>query len=235
MGTTLREVVYDIGGGIPNGKKFKAAQTGGPSGGCIPAEHLDVPIDYDNLIAIGSMMGSGGRIVMDEDNCMVDIAKFFLEFTVDESCGKCTPCRVGCKRLLELLTKVTDGTATMDDLDEMEKLCYYIKDNALCGLGQTAPNPVLSTLKYFRHEYEEHILEKKCSAGVCKHLLHFEIDKEKCIGCTLCAQLSRQRDFRLRQAASRNRPDKVHKMRRMYAELQVQSYIEEVRGETWLI
>ena len=186
--TTLREVVYDIGGGIPNGKKFKAAQTGGPSGGCIPAEHLDVPIDYDNLIAIGSMMGSGGLIVMDEDNCMVDIAKFFLEFTVDESCGKCTPCRVGCKRLLELLTKVTDGTATMDDLDEMEKLCYYIKDNALCGLGQTAPNPVLSTLKYFRHEYEEHILEKKCSAGVCKHLLHFEIDKEKCIGCTLCAR-----------------------------------------------
>ena len=188
MGTTLREVVYDIGGGIPNGKKFKAAQTGGPSGGCIPAEHLDVPIDYDNLIAIGSMMGSDGLIVMDEDNCMVDIAKFFLEFTVDESCGKCTPCRVGCKRLLELLTKVTDGTATMDDLDEMEKLCYYIKDNALCGLGQTAPNPVLSTLKYFRHEYEEHILEKKCSAGVCKHLLHFEIDKEKCIGCTLCAR-----------------------------------------------
>ena len=188
MGTTLREVVYDIGGGIPNGKKFKAAQTGGPSGGCIPAEHLDVPIDYDNLIAIGSMMGSGGLIVMDEDNCMADIAKFFLEFTVDESCGKCTPCRVGCKRLLELLTKVTDGTATMDDLDEMEKLCYYIKDNALCGLGQTAPNPVLSTLKYFRHEYEEHILEKKCSAGVCKHLLHFEIDKEKCIGCTLCAR-----------------------------------------------
>ena len=188
MGTTLREVVYDIGGGIPNGKKFKAAQTGGPSGGCIPAEHLDVPIDYDNLIAIGSMMGSGGLIVMDEDNCMVDIAKFFLEFTVDESCGKCTPCRVGCKRLLELLTTVTDGTATMDDLDEMEKLCYYIKDNALCGLGQTAPNPVLSTLKYFRHEYEEHILEKKCSAGVCKHLLHFEIDKEKCIGCTLCAR-----------------------------------------------
>ncbi len=188
MGTTLREVVYDIGGGIPNGKKFKAAQTGGPSGGCIPAEHLDIPIDYDNLISIGSMMGSGGLIVMDEDNCMVDIAKFFLEFTVDESCGKCTPCRVGCKRLLELLTKVTDGTATMDDLDEMEKLCYYIKDNALCGLGQTAPNPVLSTLKYFRHEYEEHILEKKCSAGVCKHLLHFEIDKEKCIGCTLCAR-----------------------------------------------
>ena len=188
MGTTLREVIEDIGGGIPNGKHFKAAQTGGPSGGCIPAEHFDIPIDYDNLISIGSMMGSGGMIVMDEDNCMVDIAKFFLEFTVDESCGKCTPCRVGCKRLLELLTKVTDGTATMDDLDEMEKLCYYIKDNALCGLGQTAPNPVLSTLKYFRHEYEEHILEKKCSAGVCKHLLHFEIDKEKCIGCTLCAR-----------------------------------------------
>ena len=188
MGTTLREIIEDIGGGIPNGKKFKAAQTGGPSGGCIPASLMDTPIDYDNLTAIGCMMGSGGLIVMDEDNCMVDIAKFFLEFTVDESCGKCTPCRVGCKRLLELLTKVTDGTATMDDLDEMEKLCYYIKDNALCGLGQTAPNPVLSTLKYFRHEYEEHILEKKCSAGVCKHLLHFEIDKEKCIGCTLCAR-----------------------------------------------
>ena len=188
MGTTLRTIVEEIGGGIPNGKKFKAAQTGGPSGGCIPASCLDIPIDYESLKKIGSMMGSGGLIVMDEDNCMVDIAKFFLEFTVDESCGKCTPCRVGCKRLLELLTKVTDGTATMDDLDEMEKLCYYIKDNALCGLGQTAPNPVLSTLKYFRHEYEEHILEKKCSAGVCKHLLYFEIDKEKCIGCTLCAR-----------------------------------------------
>ncbi len=186
MGTTLREVIYDIGGGIPHGKKFKAAQTGGPSGGCIPTQHLDVPIDYDNLIAIGSMMGSGGLIVMDEDNCMVDIAKFFLEFTVDESCGKCTPCRIGCRRLLEYLNKVTHGTATMEDLDEMEKLCYYIKDNALCGLGQTAPNPVLSTLRYFRDEYEAHIKEHRCPAGVCKALLRFEIDPDKCKGCTLC-------------------------------------------------
>ena len=186
MGTTLREVIYDIGGGIPNGKKFKAAQTGGPSGGCIPAQHIDVPIDYDNLIALGSMMGSGGLIVMDEDNCMVDIAKFFLEFTVDESCGKCTPCRVGNKRLLEYLNKITNGTATMQDLDEMEKLCYYIKDNSLCGLGQTAPNPVLSTLRYFRDEYEAHIKERRCPAGVCKALLHFEIDADKCKGCTLC-------------------------------------------------
>ena len=186
MGTTLREVIYDIGGGIPHGKKFKAAQTGGPSGGCIPTQHLDVPIDYDNLIAIGSMMGSGGLIVMDENNCMVDIAKFFLEFTVDESCGKCTPCRIGCRRLLEYLNKVTHGTATMEDLDEMEKLCYYIKDNALCGLGQTAPNPVLSTLRYFRDEYEAHIKEHRCPAGVCKALLRFEIDPDKCKGCTLC-------------------------------------------------
>jgi len=186
MGTTLREVVYDIGGGIPNGKKFKAAQTGGPSGGCIPAQHIDVPIDYDNLIALGSMMGSGGLIVMDEDNCMVDIAKFFLEFTVDESCGKCTPCRIGNKRLLEYLNKITNGTASMEDLDEMEKLCYYIKDNSLCGLGQTAPNPVLSTLRYFRDEYEAHIKEHRCPAGVCKALLHFEIDPDKCKGCTLC-------------------------------------------------
>ena len=150
MGTTLREVIYEIGGGIPNGKAFKAAQTGGPSGGCIPAEHLDIPIDYDNLIAIGSMMGSGGLIVMDEDNCMVDIAKFFLQFTVDESCGKCTPCRIGTKRLYEMLEKITSGNATMEDLDKMEKLCYYIRNNSLCGLGQTAPNPVLSTLRYFR-------------------------------------------------------------------------------------
>ncbi|MBO7525368.1 MAG: 4Fe-4S binding protein, partial [Clostridia bacterium] len=176
----------DIGGGIPNGKKFKAAQTGGPSGGCIPAEHLDIPIDYDNLTSIGAMMGSGGLIVMDEDNCMVDIAKFFLEFTVDESCGKCTPCRIGNKRLLELLTKVTEGTATMEDLDKMEELCYYIKANSLCGLGQTAPNPVLSTLKYFRSEYEAHIKEKRCPAGVCKKLLNFTIDKDKCIGCGMC-------------------------------------------------
>ncbi len=187
MGTTLRTVIEDIGGGIPNGKKFKAAQTGGPSGGCIPAEHLDIPIDYDNLISIGSMMGSGGMIVMDEDNCMVDIAKFFLEFTVDESCGKCTPCRIGTRRLLEYLDKITTGQATMEDLDEMEKLCYYIKDNALCGLGQTAPNPVLSTLRYFRDEYEAHIKEKRCPAGVCKHLLRYEIT-DACKGCSLCAR-----------------------------------------------
>ena len=187
MGTTLRTVIEDIGGGIPNGKKFKAAQTGGPSGGCIPAEHLDIPTDYDNLISIGSMMGSGGMIVMDEDNCMVDIAKFFLEFTVDESCGKCTPCRIGTRRLLEYLDKITRGQATMEDLDEMEKLCYYIKDNALCGLGQTAPNPVLSTLRYFRDEYEAHIKEKRCPAGVCKHLLRYEIT-DACKGCSLCAR-----------------------------------------------
>jgi len=188
MGTTLREVVFEIGGGIPNGKKFKAAQTGGPSGGCIPAEHLDIAIDYDNLISIGSMMGSGGLIVMDEDNCMVDIAKFFLEFTVDESCGKCTPCRIGNKRLLELLTKVTEGTATLDDLSKMEQLCYYIKSNSLCGLGQTAPNPVLSTLKYFKDEYIAHVVDKTCPAGVCKKLLRYSIDVEKCIGCGMCAK-----------------------------------------------
>ncbi|MBR3580617.1 MAG: 4Fe-4S binding protein [Lachnospiraceae bacterium] len=188
MGTTLREIVEEIGGGIPNGKKFKAAQTGGPSGGCIPAEHLDVPIDYDNLIAIGSMMGSGGLIVMDEDNCMVDIAKFFLEFTVDESCGKCTPCRIGTKRLYEMLDKITKGKGTLEDLDKMEELCYYIKDNTLCGLGQTAPNPVLSTLRYFRDEYVAHVVDKKCPAGVCKDLLSFTIDKEKCIGCGMCAK-----------------------------------------------
>ena len=189
MGTTLREVVEEIGGGIPNGKKFKAAQTGGPSGGCIPAEHFDVPIDYDNLIAIGSMMGSGGLIVMDEDNCMVDIAKFFLEFTVDESCGKCTPCRVGTKRLLEILDKITKGQGTLEDIDKMEELCYYIKANSLCGLGQTAPNPVLSTLKFFRDEYVAHVVDKKCPAGVCKHLLSFEIDADKCKGCTACSRV----------------------------------------------
>ena len=188
MGTTLREIVEEIGGGIPNGKKFKAAQTGGPSGGCIPAEHLDVPIDYDNLIAIGSMMGSGGLIVMDEDTCMVDIAKFFLEFTVDESCGKCTPCRVGTKRLYEMLDKITRGEATLEDLDKMEQLCYYIKANSLCGLGQTAPNPVLSTLRYFRDEYLAHIVDKKCPAGVCKHLMQVTILTDKCKGCTLCAR-----------------------------------------------
>ncbi len=188
MGTTLREVIEEIGGGIPGGKKFKAAQTGGPSGGCIPAEHFDIPIDYDNLIAIGSMMGSGGLIVMDEDDCMVDIAKFFLEFTVEESCGKCTPCRVGTKRMLEILTKITKGQATMEDLDKLEELCYYIKENSLCGLGQTAPNPVLSTLRYFRDEYEAHIKEKRCPAGVCKALLSYRIDPDKCRGCTLCAR-----------------------------------------------
>ena len=188
MGTTLRTIIEEIGGGIPNGKKFKAAQTGGPSGGCISAENLDVPIDYDNLIAIGSMMGSGGLIVMDEDNCMVDIAKFFLQFTVDESCGKCTPCRIGTRRLLEMLDKVTKGQATMEDLDRIEKLCYYIKDNSLCGLGQTAPNPVLSTLRYFKDEYIAHVVDKKCPAGVCKDLLSYEIDKEKCIGCGMCAR-----------------------------------------------
>ena len=188
MGTTLRTVIEEIGGGIPNGKKFKAAQTGGPSGGCIPAEHLDIPIDYDNLISIGSMMGSGGLIVMDEDNCMVDIAKFFLQFTVDESCGKCTPCRVGTRRLLEILDKITKGQGTLEDIDKLEELCYYIKANALCGLGQTAPNPVLSTLKYFRNEYIAHVVDKKCEAGVCRDLLSYEIVKDNCIGCGMCAK-----------------------------------------------
>lgn len=189
MGTTLREVIEEIGGGIPNGKKFKAAQTGGPSGGCIPAEHLDIEIDYDNLIAIGSMMGSGGLIVMDEDNCMVDIAKFFLEFTVDESCGKCVPCRIGTKRLYEMLDKITKGQGTLEDLDKLEELCHHIKANSLCGLGQTAPNPVLSTLRYFRDEYIAHVVDKKCPAGVCKDLLNFYIIPEKCKGCTACARV----------------------------------------------
>ncbi len=188
MGTTLREIVEDIGGGVPNGKKFKAAQTGGPSGGCIPAELIDTPIDYDSLMAIGSMMGSGGLIVMDEDNCMVDIAKFFLEFTVDESCGKCAPCRIGTKRLLEILTKITKGKGTMEDIDKMEELCYAIKSSALCGLGQTAPNPVLSTLKYFRHEYEAHVKEKKCPAHVCKALSQYKINPDTCKGCSLCSR-----------------------------------------------
>ncbi|WFR57354.1 NADH-quinone oxidoreductase subunit NuoF [Anaerocolumna sp. AGMB13025] len=189
MGTTLREVVEQIGGGIPGGKKFKAAQTGGPSGGCIPVEHFDIPIDYDNLIGIGSMMGSGGLIVMDEDNCMVDIAKFFLEFTVDESCGKCTPCRIGTKRMYEMLDKITKGQGTLEDLDKLEELCYHIKENSLCGLGQTAPNPVLSTLRYFRDEYVAHVVDKKCPAGVCKALLSYVIDADKCKGCTLCARV----------------------------------------------
>ena len=188
MGTTLREIVEEIGGGIPGGKKFKAAQTGGPSGGCIPAEHLDVPIDYDNLIAIGSMMGSGGLIIMDEDTCMVDIAKFFLEFTVDESCGKCTPCRIGTRRMLEILEKITKGQAEMEDLDRLEELCNHLKTSSPCALGQTAPNPVLSTLRYFREEYIAHIVDKKCPAGVCKDLLHYKIDPDKCKGCTLCAR-----------------------------------------------
>ena len=188
MGTTLREIVEDIGGGIPAGKKFKAAQTGGPSGGCIPAEHYDVPIDYENLKKIGSMMGSGGLIVMDEDNCMVDIAKFFLEFTVEESCGKCVPCRVGTKRLLEILEKITLGKATLDDLDRMEELCHHIQENSLCGLGQTAPNPVLSTLRYFREEYEAHVLERRCPSGVCKNLIQYRILPDKCTGCRACAK-----------------------------------------------
>ena len=188
MGTTLREVVEEIGGGVPNGKKFKAAQTGGPSGGCIPASLIDTPIDYDNLIAIGSMMGSGGLIVMDEDTCMVDIAKFFLEFTVDESCGKCAPCRIGTMRLLETLEKITSGNGTVEDIDHLEELASYIKSASLCGLGQTAPNPVLSTLRYFRDEYMAHVVDKKCPAGVCKNLLQYKIDADKCRGCTACAR-----------------------------------------------
>ncbi len=188
MGTTLREIIEEIGGGIPDGKKFKAAQTGGPSGGCIPASLIDTPVDYDNLIAIGCMMGSGGLIVMDEDTCMVDMAKFFLEFTVDESCGKCTPCRVGTRRLLEILEKITSGNGTLEDIDRLESLCHYIKENSLCGLGQTAPNPVLATLKFFRDEYIAHVVDKKCPAGVCKNLLTFTIDKDKCIGCGKCAK-----------------------------------------------
>ena len=188
MGTTLREVVEEIGGGIPGGHKFKAAQTGGPSGGCIPASLIDTPIDYDSLIAIGSMMGSGGLIVMDETTCMVDIAKFFLEFTVDESCGKCTPCRIGTKRLLEILNKITSGNGTLEDIDKLEELCYYIKENSLCGLGQTAPNPVLSTLKYYRDEYIAHVTEHRCPAGACKALTNYVVIEDKCKGCTLCAR-----------------------------------------------
>ena len=188
MGTTLREVIYDIGGGCPNGKKFKAAQTGGPSGGCIPASELDIPIDYDNLVAIGSMMGSGGMIVMDEDNCMVDIARFFLDFTVDESCGKCAPCRIGTKRMLEILERIVEGKGQDGDIEKLEELAQSIKTTALCGLGQTAPNPVLSTLKYYRHEYEAHIYEHRCPAGQCKALLSYKIDPDKCKGCTLCAR-----------------------------------------------
>ena len=188
MGTTLREIVEEIGGGVPNGKKFKAAQTGGPSGGCIPASLIDTPIDYDSLISIGSMMGSGGLIVMDEDNCMVDIAKFFLEFTVDESCGKCSPCRIGTRRMLEILEKITDGRGTVEDIDKLKVLAKSIKASALCGLGQTAPNPVLSTLRYFEDEYMAHVVDKKCPAGVCKALVAVTIDKDKCKGCGICAK-----------------------------------------------
>ncbi len=188
MGTTLRKIIYEIGGGIPDGKQFKAAQTGGPSGGCIPAHLIDTEVDYDNLVSLGCMMGSGGLIVMDEDTCMVDMAKFFLEFTVDESCGKCTPCRVGTKRLLEMLDKITSGNGTLEDIDKLEELCYYIKANSLCGLGQTAPNPVLSTLKFFRDEYVAHVVDKVCPAGVCKGLINFNIDPDKCIGCGKCAK-----------------------------------------------
>ncbi|MGN0968390.1 MAG: NADH-ubiquinone oxidoreductase-F iron-sulfur binding region domain-containing protein [Oscillospiraceae bacterium] len=188
MGTTLRTIIEDIGGGVPNGKKFKAAQTGGPSGGCLPASMLDTPIDYESLAAAGSMMGSGGMIVMDEDNCMVDIAKFFLEFVIDESCGKCTPCRIGTKRLYDLLCKITEGNGTLEDLDTIEELCYHLKNSSLCALGQSAPNPVLSTLQHFRDEYIAHVVDKRCPAGVCKSLLRFVIDPEKCKGCTLCAR-----------------------------------------------
>ncbi len=188
MGTTLREIIYDIGGGCPEGKKFKAVQTGGPSGGCLTEKELDTPITYENLVAAGSMMGSGGMIVLDEDNCMVDVAKFYMEFICDESCGKCTPCRIGTKRLLEMLTKITEGNGTMEMLDEMEQLCYEVRDGALCGLGQTAPNPILSTLRYFRDEYEAHILEKKCPAHVCKKLLTYAINPDKCRCCSLCAR-----------------------------------------------
>ena len=189
MGTTLREIIYEIGGGIPNGKKFKAAQTGGPSGGCIPAEHLDTPIDYDSLISIGSMMGSGGLIVMDEDNCMVDIARFFLDFTVDESCGKCPPCRIGTKRMLEILDRITKGQGQEGDIEKLEELGNSIKSSALCGLGQTAPNPILSTIRYFRDEYEAHIRDKKCPAGVCQALLQIIIQADLCRGCTLCTKV----------------------------------------------
>ena len=217
MGTTLREVIYDIGGGIPGGKEFKAAQTGGPSGGCIPKEHLDAPIDYENLSAIGCIMGSGGLIVMDEDNCMVDIAKFFLGFTVDESCGKCTPCRVGTKRMLEMLDKITSGNGKIEDLERLENLANYVKACSLCGLGQTAPNPVLSTIRFFRDEYIAHIFEKRCPASVCKDLLRYSIDRDKCIGCGMCVRVCpvsaiSVSDYTARQKRpSYNRPEKCIK------------------------
>ncbi len=188
MGTTLKELIYDIGGGIPNGKEFKAIQTGGPSGGCLTAKNLDTPIDYDNLIAAGSMMGSGGAIVMDEDNCMVDVAKFYMEFICDESCGKCSPCRIGTKRMLEILTRITEGKGTKEDLDALNELANNVKTNSLCGLGQTAPNPILSTMASFMDEYIAHIVDKKCPAHVCKNLMQYKIDKDKCIGCGMCAK-----------------------------------------------
>jgi len=189
MGITLREILYEIGGGIRNNKQFKAVQTGGPSGGCIPAKYLDTPIDFDNLIALGSMMGSGGMIVMDEDTCMVDVSKFYLEFTVDESCGKCTPCRIGNYRLHEVLERITSGRAVIEDLDKLEQLGNVIKDTALCGLGQTSPNPILSTINYFRDEYVAHIQDKKCPVGVCKNLIRYDINPAKCVGCTACARV----------------------------------------------
>jgi len=188
MGTTVREIVYDIGGGIPGDKAFKAVQTGGPSGGCISAANLDTPIDYENLVALGSMMGSGGMIVMDEETCMVDIAKFFLEFTVEESCGKCAPCRIGTKRMLEILERITGGKGTLEDLDELERLATAIKAGSLCGLGQSAPNPVLSNMRYFRQEFVEHVVDRKCRCGVCKALTTFVIDSDKCRKCGLCAK-----------------------------------------------
>ena len=188
MGTTLRELIYDIGGGIPNGKEFKAIQTGGPSGGCLTKEFLDEPIDFDNLVAKGSMMGSGGAIVMDEDNCMVDVAKFYMEFICDESCGKCSPCRIGTKRMLEILTRITEGKGTMHDLDDLDELSVTLKTNSLCALGQTASNPITSTLTHFRDEYIAHIVDKKCPAHVCKKLMQYHIDPEKCIGCGMCAR-----------------------------------------------
>ena len=188
MGTTLRELIYDIGGGIPNGKKFKAIQTGGPSGGCLTEEYLDEPIDFDNLVAKGSMMGSGGAIVMDEDNCMVNIAKFYMEFICDESCGKCTPCRIGTRRMLDILNKICDGNGTMEDLDELDELAQTVKNNSLCALGQTSANPIVSTLTHFRDEYLAHIIDKKCPAHVCKNLMQYVIDKDKCIGCGMCAK-----------------------------------------------
>jgi len=189
MGITLKELIFEIGGGVPDGKKIKAVQTGGPSGGCIPAEYLDTPIDYESLQKLGAIMGSGGMIVMDEDDCMVDVARFFLEFTVEESCGKCTPCREGTRKMLEILDRIIHGEGTMEDLETLEELGNIIKETSLCGLGQTAPNPVLSTLKYFREEYEAHVKEKRCPSKKCKALIRYVIDPEKCVGCTACARV----------------------------------------------